>query len=1202
MNEQEHSDCTRVDEHMADILDGNADEHLYEHLADCDRCRDARHAAESSSELVRRAGADYVAPADLGERVLAELARRPAAPSPANGAAAPSQSAVATPEKQREEPPAEAAVAPRDEPSTTPSLSPSPQPAPRSLAEKPARRKLAAALAGGAAVLGGVLWLTQQSGRETFLASSQGWQGTLEHVVNVAGKPSAVQVCGSDGKACRDAGAGVAIGGGSLLRTDARTRARIHFKDGTSITLDRETELLVDSSGPRHVSLRRGALLADVAHVEDRNARFAVPRGHVEVLGTKFSLRASPRSAAVDVSRGWVRLIDGEERSVSVRAGEEGRLEGSAPPSVSPSLALGEVLTWSEAEHVSADEAVLVRALGELKAKKPGQQQELAGAVRLSSHRVKVRIAGAVARTEVDETFTNQTPDVLEGIYRFPMPPDAQIERLALEVDGKLEEGAFVDRDRAAAIWRGAIVNAAPNTRKSVREEIVWVPGPWKDPALLEWQRGGRFELRIFPIPKHGSRRVVLTYTQVLKPTAGVRRYSYPLAHDPSGSTRVSDFSVDVQLVGHDREFGVRSHGYEMSRAEGGAAAAEKLDFSARDFEPAGDLHVEYALPNRDSEVTAWGYREQAAPSSATARPTELEARRGGYVAIALRPKLPREVEAQKRAFVLVVDTSRSSFGESYKRASDLTVRTISELDPEDRVALLACDSECRELPGGLRAPGPELAREARQFLSGIVPEGASDLTRGVARARVLAEAEPTRSLRVVYVGDGSATVGPVRPASIERAVRRAVPPELGTVTAVAVGADSDVDALAALARGGGGAVVPYVPGQTASRVAYTLLGATYGSALRDVRVELPQGLEEIAPQQLDSLLAGSESLLVARTDRAQIEGDLVLRGRLGKSQFERRYPLRIQLAESKGNAFVPRLFAATRILDLEREGSPLAKTEAVRLSRSFDVASRHTSLLVLESPAMFKAFGLDNSRHAPEFDAEELAISSESSSPETLAAAKDASALEMDAYGDDIQGTRGAGSGLSSLGRAANTAAPAAAMPAPAPKPAGPRRSKAATQQAPAEEAEKKRERRPLIVADEAPWQPPRPGFVPMRRVWQRAGAIIPDRVTPKFASFAEVSRVESLHRNDPNRREHLKKLYVLSTVTGDLSRARSLAETWSSKEPLDPEALTARADLAAQNGDRELAIRILGSVLDVRPYDGKARERLARLERWAG
>ncbi len=141
-----------------------------------------------------------------------------------------------------------------------------------------------------------------------------------------------------------------------------------------------------------------------------------------------------------------------------------------------------------------------------------------------------------MARTEVDETFTNDTDEELEGIFRFPLPPGAQIEKLSLEVDGKLVDGAFVDRDKGAAIWRGVIQNAAPKAPRP-KEEILWVPGPWRDPALLEWQRGGRFELKIFPIPRRGSRRVVLTYTQTVDQSAGIRRFTYPLAHDPSGST-----------------------------------------------------------------------------------------------------------------------------------------------------------------------------------------------------------------------------------------------------------------------------------------------------------------------------------------------------------------------------------------------------------------------------------------------------------------------------------------------------------------------------------------------------------------------------------------------------------------------------------------------------------------------------------------
>ena len=50
------------------------------------------------------------------------------------------------------------------------------------------------------------------------------------------------------------------------------------------------------------------------------------------------------------------------------------------------------------------------------------------------------------------------------------------------------------------------------------------------------------------------------------------------------------------------------------------------------------------------------------------------------------------------------------------------------------------------------------------------------------------------------------------------------------------------------------------------------------------------------------------------------------------------------------------------------------------------------------------------------------------------------------------------------------------------------------------------------------------------------------------------------------------------------------------------DVEALTARANLAAQRGERNEAIRLLGSVIDARPGEVAAQRRLERLERWQG
>ncbi|MEZ4299530.1 MAG: VIT domain-containing protein, partial [Polyangiaceae bacterium] len=556
------------------------------------------------------------------------------------------------------------------------------------------------------------------------------WSGKVAGVSRAgADKTGGLEVCDAAG-ACAAAVSDAAIAQGATLRTDARTRARVSLADGTWIALDRDTEVTIAAGKDRAAKLVHGSIVADVATVDKAPpATIAFDLGTVEVLGTKLQLTAAQDRASVEVARGSVRVLSNAGKSVEVRAGEEATLIDKADPVVASSTSLADVMEWSDQSQEEVDAPVL-RGLGELRARKPGESKEKDRAVRLSKHAVKVRIVDLVARTEVDETFTNDTDEELEGIFRFPLPPGAQIENLALEVDGKLVEGAFVDRDKGAAIWRGVIQNAAPKQPKP-REEIIWVPGPWRDPALLEWQRGGRFELRIFPIPKRGSRRVVLTYTQTVEQSGGVRRFTYPLAHDTSGTTRVDAFDMDVQVLGADKSLGVSTRGYTLAPVSSGEAAADRRTFHADGFTPAGDLTVEYALPDRDKEVTAWAYRMDtfapadpaasgsAAPAapppvkaSTPAEKAAIEAARtlaadtSPYVAIALRPKLPRWQEHRERTHVLIVDSSRSMVGERFARARRLATTIVKEMDRRDSFVVLACDTTCRGVDGTI-APKP---------------------------------------------------------------------------------------------------------------------------------------------------------------------------------------------------------------------------------------------------------------------------------------------------------------------------------------------------------------------------------------------------------------------------------------------------------------------------------------------------------------
>ncbi|APR83661.1 Low-complexity acidic protein [Minicystis rosea] len=1370
--------CQEVEESLSEILDGTASARLFDHVAECDACRDLKHEAQNAAERVRHAGADFRPADDFVEQLLGRLdAARPATSGPkaspraalesgdastrtseprasmrtASGVAA---SATAVPidgaatafdplaaakaeeaeaesrraetgatihdtqpsardprapaGRTREEAPAPIAVQPASareaassgsapsgvaaktlhgpvtappsaEESDPPAERAAPVKASRTIEEAPAQASRAieaapvvpkapparskvsplrrpAILAGGAfaaVAAAAAIGFGLKGGVLPTTASAVGpWSGAVASISRAsADKNGGLDACDASNR-CAPVNGGANVAPGSTLKTDARTRARVTLADGTELSIDRASEIELASGKSRTARVKRGTVVADVAHVQGSAARFAIPRGEVEVLGTKLAITASDDRASIEVARGNVRVHTDSGKTVDVRAGEEATLVGNAEPQVSSSSSLADTMEWSDQKPEEVDAPVL-RGLGELRARKPGQTQEKDHAVRLAKHAVKVRVVDVVARTEVDETFTNDTDEELEGIYRFPLPPGAQIEKLALEVDGKMIDGAFVDRDKGAAIWRGVIQNAAPKAPKP-REEIIWVPGPWRDPALLEWQRGGRFELKIFPIPKRGSRRVVLTYTQAVEQTAGLRRFTYPLAHDANGSTRIGSFDLDLQVLGLDKSVGLSTRGYELERA-----GDERRTLHASDFVPAGDLTVEYALPDRDKEVTAWAYQAPRTETLTLATNSTTDTREGKnkpadqkvakqaaaailedespYVALALRPRLPRWQEAKERLHVIVVDASRSMFGERFGRATHLASSIVREMDRRDSFMLLACDTTCRPLAEGgstsprAAAPGPTAAADVERFLGSIEPDGGSDLAASMAAARTAAGALSGKELRILYLGDGTPSVGPTRPAHLEAAVRSSVfqggsGGSDAAVVAVALGADADTTSLAALARGGGGVMVPYVPGQKVSSAALDVLGAAYGVVLRDAEVELPAGLSQVTPARLDPIRAGGETILVARMSSGrEVEGALKLRGKVAGERFEQSYPIKIAASTSAGNAFVPRLYAAAKIAEIERTGGESQKATAIELSKRFAVASRFTSLLVLESEAMFKAFGLDRHALAQTFTGEQLADSSsgESATPKDDDASPDATLVPRAAnavpagkvaangYGDLEE--RAEGAGASRRGATGGGPRPAPAKPM-APPPISGFDSPAQAEPAqkgwlgdplsPAEEkpaAKAPARKKADIGLDDESWQRSRGRrFIPMRKVFERHVGF---STTPAFSNnAAKLAAAEGAVASAPNSRDKTVELFSMYSTLGRLGEAQELTAKWAGRDALDPDALLARADLAVRQGDRDRAVRILGGLADVRPGDRAVQTRLADLHDAAG
>lgn len=925
-------------------------------------------------------------------------------------------------------------------------------------------------------------------------------------------------------------------------------RLRLTLSDQTTVWLNHGSQLRVLRDHARGLRLERGQALLDVVR-QGRlpPLRVGVPTGVVNVVGTQLHITARSRAAIVDVLRGKV-IVQSGGRTASVTTGGEAVLGEGAAPLVQAAADLGTATEWADTLPAATKGT---SGFGRLSARRPGKTKDAEQALRLTDHKVEVRIQGRVARTIVTETFHNDTRHTLEGVYKFPLPVDAKIAALDLVVNGKWEHGAIVERSRGDKIWRGVIRNATPKSKRRVQKtEYVWVPGPWHDPALLKWKKGSEFELRIFPIPKKGARTVRITYTQLLAPIPGGRRYVLPLAADPAGKPRADRFRFEAKVGGYEPGLELRSSPYALQSKTQKRTLVVSLDKAK--FAPTGDLVLDIPSARLGKELTAWAYKSPARAGD-------------GYALLALRPMLPNWSRRDPLKVVFVVDSSYSIQKERLGRAAELVARVTRELGVKNSVHLLACNQQCRELGPGFRPASKATAAALRRTVLALEPLGSTRLVHAFERAaQVLAKGPKSAQARVIYLGDGVPTVGETDPGRLTKRARLALGE--ARLTTVALGGHVDDVVLRGLARAGQGAYVAHGAGTSLRATAFRVIQRQWGEPLRDVALKLPDGVHRVAPAKLGDLWPGEERLVAARL-KADAKGDVVLTGSIAGRSYERRYSVDFAPRAVAGNAFLPRLWAERRIDDLQQRRGDEHRKTIVSLSKSHHVLSRHTSLLVLESPAMAKAFKVTDTRPPTEWTGDEGTTESETATV----------------------GGKGAGAGKGIASRSAGRSAMDDQMKAPS--------------------AARKFEPRPRRKVSAKAAQPSihwrrsfrRRRMIRMKKVWYRA-ATIGQPASIWSYERTELRRREQRLADKPLSRDRTRDLVRWHVRLGDLAAAERLAKKWLAKDRLDAGALVELAGIAALGGDPNRSRDLLASAVDVDPRSAPAHTRMVELYRAAG
>jgi len=712
---------------------------------------------------------------------------------------------------------------------------------------------------------------------------------------------------------------GTALLADAHVSTAKGARALVRLPDGSRIFLRDNSAVKL---GADVVELESGEYWVDAPPTE-REAMVHRAQGvSVSAADAGLSILEREGRVVVYVARGLA-TVTGPAGRVEVKAGEQASVKADVPPQVSP-VAYWDDWTGGMADFKSGGGipgAGRGTIYGVDSGSPPGSEARRMEISRQVVH-ATVRDDG-LSETEVDQTFFNPGTRDVEGWYWFTVPEGASVTGFAVETNGVLVDGEFVERKEAAAKY-----TAAKETGHA--------------PAILEWVDSQTFRARIFPVPAGGERRVVLRYLQLRPLVDGKLDYVFPMvSEDP---VRIGEFSLTVDLG---------EAGTKMKIATLADARIEKggrlVTMRRSGYTPRADFQLEAKLGEERPPMTV--ARFESGGDSAD------------YVLVRYTPDLDWKATAPQRGeVVVVVDTSAAGDEASRQLKTATAEAVLRALSDEDRFALVALDERPTVLhpAKGLAAASDQEISKALEALADHAAGGATDLASmfDVSLQRLHGAEQPA----VVYVGDGVATSGELIPEQLTKRLRRALASSRARLFTVGVGPEADHALLTQLARAGGGSSLRVDESEQTTARALTLAAALKTPTITDLELDLGAGLDEPFVTATGKVSRGSEVLVLARTHH-DIPHQIGVKGRVGGKPLERKY----DVVKEKGllAEFVPRLWAAEYVRRLlgAGEGPEAERGRIVALGLEYALLTPFTSVLALENEAAYSKMGIQR-RH----------------------------------------------------------------------------------------------------------------------------------------------------------------------------------------------------------------------------------------------
>jgi Ca-activated chloride channel family protein len=553
----------------------------------------------------------------------------------------------------------------------------------------------------------------------------------------------------------------------------------------------------------------------------------------------------------------------------------------------------------------------------------PGTPPQLPNVLPVQSVEIDTRIDGQVATTHVTQVFRNETGGTLEGTYLFPIPERASISEFAIWDGGRRITGEVRSREEARRIYDSIVRRR-------------------RDPGLLEYAGQDLFQASIFPIPPRGTKKLELTYQQVLAAEGGTVGYRYPLGTG-RGFAPPEHVAGRVTLHGTRAVGAVYSPTHDVDVRRSYADRLVVLSFESGRRAERRDFQLFFTPSEQDVAASLVTYREPG---------------KDGYFLLLLSPRSQMvEREYAGRDVVYVLDTSGSMRDDGKidkaKRALEFGLRGLG---PDDRFNVIAFAGETRLMETGLIRADPGGRLRGVRFVQALRAEGGTDINDALTQALRQFPAESTRPRLLVFLTDGLPTVGETDPDRILQNVRGARRERL-RLFSFGVGYDVNTRLLDRVAAENGGTADYVEPQEDLEAKVSRFFEKVNHPVLTDLALDMGGVRTDLVyPRALPDLFRGAQVALVGRyRNEQELRGVAVrLTGTTGRDRQTftfagMRFPLR-----SEGNDFLPRLWATRRVgwlmeqIRTHGEAAEL-RDEVVALGTRYGIVTPYTSFLAVE-------------------------------------------------------------------------------------------------------------------------------------------------------------------------------------------------------------------------------------------------------------